>query len=147
MCLVRGTRRSRISPCVPVSPCGFGAAHGKYDFHRVPEELHTAKFLAHGELLVSGSDSQMCVDVVHDRQEAASKQAARPPARPQQHHMTAQGPSGWASSKQKSRLLPRHWQGVQGGHGHGGGGRGQHTGWGGQTGRGGGHGGGAGLQE
>jgi hypothetical protein len=37
------------------SPCGFGAAHSKYYFHRVPEELHTAKFLAHGELLVSGS--------------------------------------------------------------------------------------------
>ena len=47
------------SPCVPVSPCGFGAAHGKYDFHRVPEELHTAKFLAHGELLVSGSEVQI----------------------------------------------------------------------------------------
>ena len=55
VCLVGGTRRSRISPCVPVSSCGFGVAHGKYDFHRVPEELHTAKFLAHGELLVSGS--------------------------------------------------------------------------------------------
>ena len=59
VCLVRGTRRSRISPCVPVSLCGFGAAHGKYDFYRVPEELHTAKFLAHGELLVSGSEVQI----------------------------------------------------------------------------------------
>jgi len=55
VCLVCGTRRIRISPSVPVSPCGFGAAHGKYDFHRVPEELHTAKFLAHGELLAFGS--------------------------------------------------------------------------------------------
>jgi hypothetical protein len=51
VCLVHGKRRSRISPC------GFGAAHGKYDFHRVPKELHTAKFLAHGQLLVSGSAS------------------------------------------------------------------------------------------
>ena len=42
-------------PCVAFSPCGFDAAHGKSDFHRVPERLRTVKFLAHGKLLVSGS--------------------------------------------------------------------------------------------
>jgi len=43
VCLVGGTRRSKLSTCVPFLPCGFDAAHGKCDFHRVPVKLHTAK--------------------------------------------------------------------------------------------------------
>ena len=54
----------RGSPCVWCLPCVFLQTHGKSSVCHVPEKMDTAKILAHGELVFSGSVCCRNIDII-----------------------------------------------------------------------------------
>ena len=56
-CAKKNTRQTMTLPCALVLPCVFLSTLGKNHVCRVPVNLHTANYGAHGKIEVSGSEA------------------------------------------------------------------------------------------
>ena len=56
VCQKKNTRQTMTLPCALVLPCVFLSTLGKNHVCRVPVNLHTANYGAHGKIEVSGSE-------------------------------------------------------------------------------------------
>ena len=64
----KSTRQTMTLPCALVLPCVFLSTLGKNHVCRVPVNLHTANYGAHGKIEVSGSEYFMfCSNFLNEK--------------------------------------------------------------------------------